>query len=868
MSEKTENCQSLQPLGKIKNGMIQALQDCRTPSRSDLTIAELKGDPSCIPTHAASSESYLDKEALRCTADEVESKKNSVRHCTTSIFGIPEVSSSHGPGGGNRASQNHCQKSNGSSSIADLEKENDLVPFQITGENLSDTRPVTYTTIASSGAINSANSNNSNVLPTSSNSTVCHRATGEDRSPLFTMTSTFKRRSSNSLTLNEPCNFDLTENVSVVSKLSYPFSYQKTPSLQSSNAIPLISTSLSSGQDRDNEGEGRDQGSRGLSSKLMPPSILTTNINSRNEKEEHVIGNFSSCTNLCTSSTDSPCLHPHDGCTTRKTNGDFPTSIISEGDKGLSSGRGSKNNELEDNSPSLLTQELHSTLKKNSLIQDTKTFAVRIVERDVEDKKKSAVPSASFPLYSAPVVTGSPGSSGTASCNCFGTPTRILFKDFASKVTKLSPLNVLTCYVKPLYTELRHHMVQQKRTKPDDSNASNRSGELLNNGYDDYNGHYRVIIGETILQRYVVTGILGSGSFGKVVRCYDEKWGINVALKITRAGKTFREQAKLEVNILLAINQLPGAKHLAVRLLKVFEWWGHLVLSFELLSYNLLQTLQLTEFAGLSLRFVRDVAFQLLEILQEMGRHRPNGVIHLDLKPENVVLRFSGYHRVTLIDFGSACYTGHSMHTYVQSRFYRSPEVIFHLPYDTAVDRWSLGCMMVELCTGVPLFGGRDEREQIALFESTLGPVPKEMLRESIQARKYYIYSSDEYHLLKPCTRQRTLRSIINEHCGSKDLAHSKAQQLKNPSASLQSYKDPAAMLKHDEEPALEDFLDLVTRLLAYRPSDRISCSDALQHQFFRTSPFLSASRIRAFNENDGKNGEKSVVCHLVRAKK
>lgn len=863
MSEKAEIYQSLQPIGIIKNGMIQILQECRSPSRSNRTITELKGDRSCTPPNAASSESHLCKEALRCADDEVNNKKNSVRHRTTAIFGIPEVSPSHGPGGGNRAPQRHNQKEYGSNSIADVEKGNGLIPVQITGEKLSDTVDVKYTTLASSRAINT---NNSNAFPTSSNFTVCHPVTDEDSSPFSTKTSTFKKQSSKTLTSNDPHIFDLNKDVSIVRKLSHPFPYQKTPALQSFNAIPLISTSLSSDQDRDNEGEGKNQGSRGLPLRLMPPSILTTSITSKDEKEGHAIGSFSSCANPCTSSADSPCLHPHDGSRIQKTKGDFPTLIIAEGDNGLSSGRSSKSNELEANQLSLLTEELHSALEKKSITEDTKKFALGIVTREADDRRTSLVPPTSFPLHSAPVVTGSPVLSGTPSSNSSGTLKRLLFKDFSLNVTKLSPLNALTCYVKPLYTGLRHHMVQQERAKPEASNASDSNEKFLNNGYDYYNGHYRVIIGETILQRYVVTGILGSGSFGKVVRCYDEKWGINVALKITRAGKTFREQAKLEVNILLAINQLPSAKHLAVRLLKVFDWWGHLVLSFELLSYNLLQTLQLTEFAGLSLRFVRDVAFQLLEILQELGRLPPNGIIHLDLKPENVVLRFSGYHRVTLIDFGSACYTGHSMHTYVQSRFYRSPEVIFHLPYDTAVDRWSLGCMMVELCTGVPLFSGRDEREQIALFESTLGPVPIDMLRESIQARKYYTYSSDEYHLLKPCTHQRTLRSIINEHYVGKDLAHSKAKKPKKPATSQQSYNDPAAMVKQDEEPALEDFLDLVTRLLAYRPSDRISCSDALQHQFFRASPFLSTSRSHAFNENDGKNdkkkndSEKSVV--------
>jgi len=54
------------------------------------------------------------------------------------------------------------------------------------------------------------------------------------------------------------------------------------------------------------------------------------------------------------------------------------------------------------------------------------------------------------------------------------------------------------------------------------------------------------------------------------------------------------------------------------------------------------------------------------------------------------------------------------VYTYVQSRFYRSPEVILGHPYAMAVDMWSLGCIMAELYTGYPLFPGENEVDQLA----------------------------------------------------------------------------------------------------------------------------------------------------------
>jgi serine/threonine protein kinase len=52
-------------------------------------------------------------------------------------------------------------------------------------------------------------------------------------------------------------------------------------------------------------------------------------------------------------------------------------------------------------------------------------------------------------------------------------------------------------------------------------------------------------------------------------------------------------------------------------------------------------------------------------------------------------------------------------YSYIQSRFYRSPEVILGHPYTCAIDMWSLGCVLVELFTGEPLFPGNTEHDQM-----------------------------------------------------------------------------------------------------------------------------------------------------------
>lgn len=80
-------------------------------------------------------------------------------------------------------------------------------------------------------------------------------------------------------------------------------------------------------------------------------------------------------------------------------------------------------------------------------------------------------------------------------------------------------------------------------------------------------------------------------------------------------------------------------------------------------------------------------------------------------------------------------------YSYIQSRFYRSPEVILGHSYSTAIDMWSLGCIMVELLTGEPLFAGKNELEQLCKICDTIGIPPFTFLEESKPAKlsKYFV---------------------------------------------------------------------------------------------------------------------------------
>lgn len=81
----------------------------------------------------------------------------------------------------------------------------------------------------------------------------------------------------------------------------------------------------------------------------------------------------------------------------------------------------------------------------------------------------------------------------------------------------------------------------------------------------------------------------------------------------------------------------------------------------------------------------------------------------------NCIFRFiSLIFRVKVIDFGSASHVSKTVcNTYLQSRYYRAPEIILGLPFCEAIDMWSLGCVVAELFLGWPLYPGSSEYDQI-----------------------------------------------------------------------------------------------------------------------------------------------------------
>ena len=147
----------------------------------------------------------------------------------------------------------------------------------------------------------------------------------------------------------------------------------------------------------------------------------------------------------------------------------------------------------------------------------------------------------------------------------------------------------------------------------------------------------------------------------------------------------------------------PKSRCNIVKMKSSFVFRGHSCITFEILHKNLYEFLKEHQFSGFSHDLIRRFAIQ---ILQSLTFFKKNAIIHCDLKPENILLKEENKSGIRVIDVGSGCFEEKQLYTYIQSRFYRAPEIILGIRYTPAIDMWSFGCIMVELFTGFPIFPG------------------------------------------------------------------------------------------------------------------------------------------------------------------
>ncbi|KAK3363246.1 kinase-like domain-containing protein [Lasiosphaeria hispida] len=468
---------------------------------------------------------------------------------------------------------------------------------------------------------------------------------------------------------------------------------------------------------------------------------------------------------------------------------------------------------------------------------------------------------------------------------------------------------------------------------------------------EDYckGGYHPVTVGEKFKDgKYTVVRKLGWGHFSTVWLSRDNNTGKHVALKVVRSAAHYTETAIDEIKLLNKIVQAnpnhPGRKHV-VSLLDSFEHKGpngtHVCMVFEVLGENLLGLIKRWNHRGIPMALVKQITKQVLLGLDYL--HRECGIIHTDLKPENVLIeigdveqivkrvvksepnekennrngrrrrrtlitgsqplpsplnasfnhtslfpqasshsslgqmlhdgnkeasprpdRDSGEDRqkqrektadiltkdisgisldkantdplaaagekrkaddmqafdiisVKIADLGNACWVNHHFTNDIQTRQYRSPEVILGAKWGASTDVWSMAAMVFELITGDYLFDpqsgtkyGKDD-DHIAQIIELLGPFPKSLCLSGKWSQEIF-------------NRKGELRNIHRlRHWALPDVLKEKYH------------------FKEDEAKRIADFL---TPMLELMPEKRANAGGMAGHLWLEDTPGMKGVKI------------------------
>lgn len=278
----------------------------------------------------------------------------------------------------------------------------------------------------------------------------------------------------------------------------------------------------------------------------------------------------------------------------------------------------------------------------------------------------------------------------------------------------------------------------------------------------DINGGYVCHSSDHIYYRYELIRGIGKGAFGKVYLVFDHKEKKHKALKIIRSERRFYQQARMEAAILKTLNKNKARN--VVKMEDMFLFRDHPCFVFEYYdSENFFYELKTNGFKGMDIKIVQKVAYQLLEALKDF---HSLCIVHCDLKPENLIFKDANKQKIKVLDFGSSCYVHSKLHNYIQSRYYRSPEVILMLGYNTKIDIWSFGAIIFELLIAKPIFPGESEHEVLNYMLYVLGKPSNEYLESSPRFTDFF---DPDYNLKRKSLKVERKAKLLEHRLADHD---------------------------------------------------------------------------------------------------
>ncbi|CAN1785268.1 Serine/threonine-protein kinase AFC3 [Linum perenne] len=359
---------------------------------------------------------------------------------------------------------------------------------------------------------------------------------------------------------------------------------------------------------------------------------------------------------------------------------------------------------------------------------------------------------------------------------------------------------------------------------------------------DDREGHFVFSLGDNLTPRYKILSKMGEGTFGRVLECWDRKTREFVAIKVIRSIRKYRDAAMIEIDVLHRLARNDKSCSRCVQIQNWFDYRDHICITKNdrptniphdelwvlIILLEVMSCLPWTLFMSLWTKQIPSFLDAISLVLPDMHDLQ---MIHTDLKPENVLLVSSDHVKlptskrgssdqtrfrwlpkssaIKLIDFGSTAFDNQNHSSIVSTRHYRAPEVVLGLGWSYPCDIWSVGCILVELCTGEALFQMHENLEHLAMMERVLGPLPKHLICKADQGAEKYFRRRSRLNWPEGAVSRESIRAV---------------KKLDSLEEMVYRHVDSSRSL----------LVDLLHGLLKYDPSERLTARNALNHPFFR----------------------------------
>lgn len=333
-------------------------------------------------------------------------------------------------------------------------------------------------------------------------------------------------------------------------------------------------------------------------------------------------------------------------------------------------------------------------------------------------------------------------------------------------------------------------------------------------------------------------------------------------MKVIKNTKDFFDQSLDEIKILELLRQTGKCEENHIVQMKTFFYHReHLIIVTELLRQNLFEFGKFITDNDEEPYFTKSrLAYVTRQVLMSLKFVHSLGLVHSDVKPENILLGSYSRAQIKLIDFGSSCYLTDRQSSYIQSRSYRAPEVVLGLPYDGKIDIWSLGCVVAEMYTGEVTFQNDSIVSMLSRIEAICGPFPRHMIAQGRQSGRFFTKSGLLFETVDDSdsgNRQSSYGGSPTDDDSDHDVSGKSSQfdifqpkttrlssrlgfadDLMDNFGDLSSYRS-----KERREEAI--FTDFVRSLLTIDPDGRPTATEALEHPWMQYAATLTEDDIK-----------------------